>query len=69
MEYRELRRIYSALNSGMERAIRQVHEHGLIHKEIAPANILVDVTSGGCLADGLWHCLSGQRCMIDFCRV
>jgi predicted ATPase/signal transduction histidine kinase len=27
-------------------ALRQVHAHGLIHKDIKPANILVDVTSG-----------------------
>jgi predicted ATPase/signal transduction histidine kinase len=28
-------------------AIRRIHEHGLIHKDIKPANILVDVASGG----------------------
>jgi predicted ATPase/signal transduction histidine kinase len=27
-------------------AIRRMHEHGLIHKDIKPANILVDVASG-----------------------
>src|SRR5689334_21022931 len=28
-------------------ALRHVHEHGLIHKDIKPANILVDAASGG----------------------
>jgi protein kinase-like protein len=28
-------------------ALRHVHERGLIHKDIKPANILVDVASGG----------------------
>src|SRR5580692_820934 len=28
-------------------ALRHVHERGLIHKDIKPANILVDATSGG----------------------
>jgi PAS domain S-box-containing protein len=28
-------------------ALRRVHEHGLIHKDIKPANILVDPASGG----------------------
>ncbi len=28
-------------------ALRQMHEHGLIHKDIKPANILMDAASGG----------------------
>jgi AAA ATPase domain len=31
----------------LAKALRQVHERGLIHKDIKPANIQVDVASGG----------------------
>src|SRR5260370_15633520 len=34
-------------------ALRRVHEHGLIHKDIKPANILVNAASGGVWLTGV----------------
>jgi predicted ATPase/signal transduction histidine kinase/GAF domain-containing protein len=45
----------------LARALRQVHVRGLIHKDIKPANILVDMASGGAwltgfgIASRLWR--------------
>src|ERR1700678_640502 len=37
---------------GISAALRQVHERGLIHKDIKPANILVDAAIGGAWLTG-----------------
>jgi serine/threonine protein kinase len=37
----------AALGIPLAIAVRRIHEHGLIHKDIKPANILADEVSGG----------------------
>jgi serine/threonine protein kinase len=34
---------------GLATALRQAHRHGLIHKDIRPANVLVDASGKVCL--------------------
>ena len=40
---------------GLATALGQLHGRGLIHKDIKPANILVNSATGQVLAHGLWH--------------
>ena len=42
----------------LARALRQVHERGLIHKDIKPANILMDIGKRRRVADGVRHRLA-----------
>jgi len=40
--------------------VRQLHKQGIVHKDVKPAHILVDVGRPG-LADGVQHRLEGPE--------
>jgi serine/threonine protein kinase len=46
-------------------ALRHVHDRGLVHKDVKPANLLVDVEAGGAWLTGFGHATRAAREQAD----